>query len=140
MKILIVEDNQYRIAMFKTILGKTDYDIVTSSKEAIERLKINNYDYIFLDHDLGIDPKTGEKTENVMLDSGDGTGYEVAKYIAEKDIDDRAKIVLHTFNFIGAGRMKSVLSNAICLSFGTSEFVELLDYLGDKTYLKYEGT
>jgi len=107
-KILIVEDNPDRQNKFQEILKGHDLTITASSKEAVNLVNASKYDIIFLDHDLGVDPKTGEKTERVYLASGPGTGYEVAEQIPTS-INKEATVVLHTWNFPGAKNMAEVI-------------------------------
>lgn len=74
-----------------------------TAKEAIDYL-INfpgPWDLVSLDHDLG-----GQH----YVPSGPGTGYEVACWIEEHQPIIN-KIVLHTFNAIGAERMAMALRN-----------------------------
>ena len=104
MKILILEDSALRIEIFKKQLGKKHdlyiYDQVEDAKNAIDHS--GPFDRIYLDHDLD---------QMIFIDSDDdNTGYQLAKYIADKNID--AEIILHTLNPHGADRMQAVLPNA----------------------------
>ncbi len=115
MKILILEDSTLRIEIFKKQLGKKHdlyiYDYVEDAKKAIDHS--GPFDRIYLDHDLD---------QRVFVDSDeDNTGYQLAKYIADKNID--AEIILHTLNPHGAHRMLKVLPNAQQITFD-----ELFDY------------
>ena len=53
-KILILEDDDNRILIFKRNYSFCGYELVfvKHSNEAIEQLKNNKFDFIFLDHDL----------------------------------------------------------------------------------------
>ena len=65
----------------------------------------------------------------IFIDSDeDNTGYQLAKYIADKNID--AEIILHTLNPHGADRMQAVLPNAQQIM-----FEDLFDYWGLKNVL-----
>ncbi len=104
MKILILEDSALRIEIFKKQLGNKHnlyiYDQVEDAKNAIDHS--GPFDRIYLDHDLD---------QMVFIDSDeDNTGYQLAKYIAAKNID--AEIIIHSYNPFGAARMKVVLSDA----------------------------
>ncbi len=106
LRILILEDCPARQAQFKAMLptgqtpGAMDIHTVETAAECIEKLKAESWDWLFLDHDLG-----GE----VMVESGPGTGYEVACWLEEHP--DRApfKIVVHSLNDAGAKRILAAL-------------------------------
>ena len=53
MTVLILEDDVNRIAQFKRALKDHKLYITDDANEAINFLKKHNFDYIFLDHDLG---------------------------------------------------------------------------------------
>lgn len=76
-KILVVEDNSNIIESLKYILEKEAFDvqIANSKKQAIENIKMNNYDLFLLDIQLP-----------------DGTGFEICKYI--KSIADKPIIFI----------------------------------------------
>ncbi|MCK9429020.1 MAG: hypothetical protein M0R17_03280 [Candidatus Omnitrophica bacterium] len=101
MKILILEDNAERIFQFKKRLIDCNVTFTDIPKEAIDLLKNNKYDYLMLDHDLG-------DTFDVP---GEGTGYEVANWIANNPEHAPDKIFIHTANNIGAAAMLNVLGN-----------------------------
>jgi hypothetical protein len=109
MKILILEDSRERIRIFKKHFDKKHelfiFDHVEDAKNAIDNA--GPFERIYLDHDLD---------QRVFVDSDeDNTGYQLAKYIADKKVD--ADIILHTLNPFGAERMQSVLPNAKQISF-----------------------
>jgi CheY-like chemotaxis protein len=94
-KILILDDDHSRHQQF-------------SKKYATEELKhvytSYDYDYVFLDHDLG-----GKQ----MQPSGDGTGYEVAEWLSNNpDRQPKISVVLHTLNPVGQKNMCTVLKSA----------------------------
>ncbi len=72
MKILILDDDQNRLNLFKQKLIGHDVICVETAKDAIIELKKNKFNIISLDHDLG---------GKVMVESGEGTGWEVAKFL-----------------------------------------------------------
>jgi CheY-like chemotaxis protein len=120
-KFLIVEDNQERIKWFEECFKDHTLHIATSAEQGIEFLKVATYDAIFLDHDLGFDPVTKEKTERVYLASGVGTGYEVAQFIYQHASDTR--VIVHSWNPGGARNIIDLLRNqAVWLLFGTPDF------------------
>lgn len=108
MKILVLEDDHIRHISFMKNLSDHDLDIVETSKEAIKKLQDNDYDVLFLDHDLG---------GKIMTPSGENTGYEVAQWLSNNPDRMPKQIYLHTLNPVGQQNMKNVLPNAIIASF-----------------------
>jgi len=103
MRILILEDSEDRIYQFKKRLIGHYIEYYANTKECIQSLKGNGpWDYLLLDHDLG----------NVFEQPGDGTGYEVAKYIADHPKLCPKQILTHSINNIGAAAMMRVLGDA----------------------------
>ncbi len=97
-------------------------DIFHTAFGAISALFVSDYEIVSLDHDLG---------SQTMVDSGPGTGYEVACFIAKSK---RPKlVVLHSFNRVGVQNMARVLiSSGVTTAigaFGTDVFKALV--LGD---------
>jgi CheY-like chemotaxis protein len=104
MRILVLDDSNERLIQFKQRLIGHVLDCVKTSRQAIDLLKEYDYDAVFLDHDLN-----GE----AFTPSGPGTGYEVAKWI-EKNQQRKPKIIyIHSFNPVGAEKMKQALPEAI---------------------------
>jgi hypothetical protein len=100
MKVFILEDSDSRIEWFKQHFPNAD--IAKTAKEAYIYLE-NEYDLIFLDHDLG-----GE----ILVDSNkDNTGYQVAKFISSS-INKNTETIIHTLNPCGAQNMKNALPHA----------------------------
>jgi CheY-like chemotaxis protein len=101
MKVLFLDDDLNRHRMFKESFGDESNDIqyVETSAEAIHQLTYTDWDAIFLDHDLG-----GE----IYQESKEGTGWEVAKYIAE-NLTYKPIIIIHSMNSAGAIRMNHIL-------------------------------
>lgn len=90
-----------RHTQFKRKYETEDRTHVYTSKDAIEVLKENKFDYIFLDHDLG---------GQIMVPSGPDTGYEVAEWIADnEDAQPNHMVMLHTLNPDGRKNMCTVL-------------------------------
>ena len=99
--ILILDDDKIRHTQFAKKYASENLIHVYTSTEAIEALKTQKFDYVFLDHDLG-----GEQ----MVSSGDGTGYEVAEWIANNEDSRPSKtVILHSLNPPGRANMCSVL-------------------------------
>lgn len=102
-KILIVEDDDSRIAWFKSELVGNSLHITKKAKDAIKLLKLHTYGLIFLDHDLA---------EQHYIDNRcyDGTGPEVAKFLADtKENNNGAVIIIHSLNIYGVDRMFDLL-------------------------------
>lgn len=98
MKILILEDSAERMEFFYKKFEDSEIRHVEHAKDAIEALENNQYDIIFLDHDLGgtqmnYDPKD--------------CGTLVAEYLSENPVD--SKIIIHSFNPVAANRMINIL-------------------------------
>lgn len=101
MKVLILEDSDERIAVFKRKLFKHQLDIVKHAYEAVKLLGNNMYDLIFLDHDLN-----GKQIEYDKEDCG----MVVAEYLRDNNITTR--VIIHSFNPIASQNMLAILPNA----------------------------
>lgn len=99
LKILILEDSSERIFEFKKRLIGHDVVFTKDTKECIQYLKESRWDLICLDHDLS----------NVFEAPGEGTGYEVAKWIADHKRKAPKQILIHTMNNVGASAMMLTL-------------------------------
>lgn len=99
--VLFLDDDEYRHNSIRPIIS---HDPAYTASEAIEKLKANSYEIVFLDHDLG-----GE----VYVDSfGEKeTGYTVAKWIVDNEIKIPL-IVLHSLNSQGSNNQARLLKNA----------------------------
>jgi len=98
-RMLILEDDQERIDRFHDRYHRRyEIVIVGTAAEAIQLLSNENWDIIFLDHDLG---------------DGHGTGYEVACWLEQNQQRQPHKIVIHSWNLVGAAKMKAALPWAI---------------------------
>jgi CheY-like chemotaxis protein len=101
MKILILEDNEERVKQFRRNLTGNDVVVTANAAECIELLDHGEWDWVFLDHDLG---------DKVFEKSGPGTGYEVAKWMGQHPNKwPNQGVVIHSCNFVGAQNMESVL-------------------------------
>ena len=106
-KILLLEDCQERINWFKEKFDKLH--ITDSPKQAINFLNENEYDYIFLDHDLQLYPHEYECSEDDTI-----TGFHVAKWLGSNpDNNKSASIIIHSMNSIGALRMVKALNRPV---------------------------
>lgn len=105
MRILVLEDAQERIELFKKLLIGHQVDFKETAESAIATLtEQEGYDMLFLDHDLG---------GQIYVDSGDGTGFEVAKKLVEDETiynkNRSAFVFVHSCNYYGAGNMQALL-------------------------------
>jgi hypothetical protein len=89
MRILILEDDENRNVYFRRNFAPNEIVITDDSN--------------FLDHDLG-----GQQ----MVSSGENTGYEVAQFLEENSIFVPPRVVIHSFNPIGARNMHQALPRA----------------------------
>lgn len=103
MHILILEDEEVRCRAFRRKFLNHEIVIVAAAQEAIKLLREQTWDLLCLDHDLG-----GRE----MAESGPGTGYEVAQWIAEHEDRRPARVLIHSFNPVGAANMKQALGEA----------------------------
>ena len=102
-KLFILDDQKIRHELFE--IRYKDHDIVSAytATEAITALEESDFDYIFLDHDLGL---------QVYTVSNENSGYEVAKWISENYKNVNVRIIIHSFNPVGANNMLHVLFDA----------------------------
>lgn len=93
MRILILEDNRDRWKKFtQNLIGNVE-KIVKHTHEAIDLLKEEEWDALFLDHDFG---------GKVYCESGPGTGWKVAEWLSKNE--DRAPKILATHSLHKVGR------------------------------------
>ena len=109
MKVLVLEDDGYRVKFFIEKFGQYNITITESSFDAIVYLENEKFDLIFLDHDLG---------EN------NGDGFEVASYLFDNpwNINNRAEIIIHSWNIPATKKMLSKISQAIHMPFNVVDF------------------
>lgn len=111
-RILVLEDDSFRARYFIEKYGGHKFRIVESAPVAIQYLKENTYDYIFLDHDLGL---------------GNGDGMDVVNFLTynPSNPNNRARIIIHSWNVVAAMRMHHKLPQATRAMFNTAEFHNL---------------
>jgi CheY-like chemotaxis protein len=107
-RILIVEDDPGRYQGFVVNLGRIDHAIaITDSAEIARDMLIDyNWDWLFLDHDLG---------GSFMSESDDNSGYAVALHLEEFPDDKPENVVIHSMNPTGADRMQAAINGSILL-------------------------
>ena len=96
-KVFVLEDNGERIKFFNKMFQNYDYVLCETAKEAKKVLYDNEFNVIFLDHDLG---------GRIFVDSNEEeTGMTVVKYIIEKELQTNALFFIHSQNPVGAANM-----------------------------------
>ena len=101
-RVLVLEDNEERHKLFKKNYTRCELVIVVEAAEAIEKLKDEEWNFLFLDHDLG---------GNVFVDShsDEPTGYTVAKWLQENPERKPKIIATHSLNEAGRKNIMSVI-------------------------------
>lgn len=91
MRVLVVAANAVRIEWFRATFALEECDVTGDVDEAIRWLMNRNYDALFLDHDLGTEPKVGR---------------DVAKFLAEHpSVQPRLAIIVHSMNVVSAPKI-----------------------------------
>lgn len=103
-KVLVLDDDITRLDSFKKNLIGHSICCVMTSKEAIEKLSSETWDYVFLDHDLG---------GQIYVDSGPNTGYEVAEWIYNNPDKKPKNVIIHSFNEPGRKNMQNLIPDAV---------------------------
>jgi CheY-like chemotaxis protein len=93
-KALVVDDQEERHDLFKRKYPDVELTFAFSSKQAISLLHKNEYDIVFLDHDLG----------------GDDTGVKVAEWM--KLFKVHSFVIIHSLNPVGALNIQRILPSA----------------------------
>lgn len=114
MRILILEDDGYRVNNFIEILYNHTLDIIENAYEAVNLLESNVYDLILLDHDLG---------------EGNGSGTVVTGFLRDNpnNLNNQAMIIIHSWNVPASNNMCKDLPNAIQIPFNTDDFFDVLN-------------
>jgi len=109
MRVLFLDDDPNRWKSFsREVIGKAEPVWVETAKDAIDQLKTNGpFNIIFLDHDLG---------GKIYAPSGEGTGWEVAKWIVD-NIEDPCRVIVHSMNPVGARNIKDLIPEAEIIPF-----------------------
>ena len=99
--VFLLDDDHRRHRWFEKRFAGDDLDIAETVEEAKEFLSENNYDAIFLDHDLL--PHHYESNDH---DDFATTGYAIAEWLDEnRDFQRASTIVVHTRNADAAIKM-----------------------------------
>jgi len=101
MKILLLEDNPYRIEKFKELFKNQELFIFDDVQDAFLACKENEFPVMFLDHDLD---------QKIWVDSNEeNTGYQFVKKIVEAGLQKESLCYIHSMNPIGANKMLNYL-------------------------------
>ncbi|MCA1592541.1 MAG: hypothetical protein LC754_07810 [Acidobacteria bacterium] len=105
--VFLLDDDVLRHEWFTKRFRKDHLDVAVEPERAIELLAANQYDAVFLDHDL-----LPEHYHSDTLDD-ERTGYAVARWLAARpDRQSASHIIVHTRNADGALRMVELLRRA----------------------------
>ena len=127
-KIFVLEDDPDRLAWFKEAYADAELHTTKHLDEARKLLAHNNYDTVYLDHDLGdFDTTLTGYTEHTRSLE---TGYHLAVWLADRPtVQKNATVIIHSMNPGGAERMWAALMS--------SRDVAVIPYvLLVKTYIK----
>lgn len=108
MKVFILEDDQTRVTKFRQNLIGHEIFVTDNVKTAKIMLTNNQFEIIFLDHDLG-----GEVFVNSNFPN---TGYQLAKWIVDNNIKYN-RLIVHSLNSVGANNIKSIIPDADLIPF-----------------------
>lgn len=105
MRVFILEDDSRRVGRFRRELIGNRVDHAETLAAGREMVRENEYDLIFLDHDLG-----GKE----MVDPADeDTGYHLALFIAADEKNKRTPCVVHSCNPAGSDSIVGALPHAV---------------------------
>jgi len=101
MKILILEDNEQRIEFFNRVYKNHKLFITSDINTAVSYVQNNEFDILFLDHDLEL--------ENFKALTEGRTGYDFCKVLVEYKLQRQATIFIHSMNPVGGAVMERIL-------------------------------
>jgi CheY-like chemotaxis protein len=130
MKVLVLEDDPNRIRTFRFKFDPSfEVMYVTTAQGAIDLLTENQFDAMFLDHDLGGEQFVDTDNEN--------TGSEVVRWLLVHSISNDPYIIVHSLNRPAATGMVENLLWADFKFVYQIPFDELIEkYLDDPSFLK----
>ena len=103
MKILILEDNLLRIEKFKELFKNQELRIVQNVEDAITFCLSEEFQIMWLDHDL--EGKIWEDSNK------ENTGYQFIKWLVDNEKQRNSLIYIHSMNPIGASKMLNYLKD-----------------------------
>lgn len=108
MKILVLDDDPFRHKKFKSWFIGHDVIHAYNFSQFKAALLRNNFDYIFLDHDLN-------DHQAISVDTGEGrelTGLDATKLLVSMNMQRQVKqVIVHSFNPDGAKAMMKLLND-----------------------------
>ena len=112
MKILVLDDDHGRLKIFRKNIEERlhvfNANYVETSKDAIDCLALNpDYDYIFLDHDLGVE---GHPNGTGMIWDDGNNGMLVVDWLINNNYSKVSNIIIHSWNIVRAREMEQKLS------------------------------
>ncbi|HEV3467980.1 MAG TPA: cyclic-phosphate processing receiver domain-containing protein [Pyrinomonadaceae bacterium] len=104
LRVFLLDDDALRHEWFARNFRGDLLDVAADAGRAVELLASNNYDLVFLDHDLLPEHYYAEGPDD------ERTGYAVARFLAERpDRQSTSIIIVHTRNADGALRMVELM-------------------------------
>ena len=112
-RVFVMDDTEDRLFWFRRQLaGVAHLREAKTAERAIEILSTEQFDLVFLDHDLSW-------ADAGFPDKQFGNGKEVARYLAITKFAGR--VVIHSKNEVGVAAMKKVLPQAVIARFDSFE-------------------
>ena len=102
-RVLVLEDSKDRIFHFKKSLIGCFVDCQTSVEGTLKLLQEEDWDYLFLDHDLD---------GQIYVPSGPGTGWAVAEWLSQNPDRTPENVIIHTLNDIAQYKMQKLVRAA----------------------------
>lgn len=106
-KVLVLEDNDERIKEFKKrfLENKCDGTFVEEASDCISLIEKEEFECIFLDHDLG--------GKVYVCVNEINTGSEVARWMnSHSHKNENTPVVIHSFNNVGSAYMNRLIKNS----------------------------
>jgi hypothetical protein len=130
MNVLILEDDSMRIEYFAKKLIHQNIAIVNNVRMFKSSINSFDFDFIFLDHDLG----GAQYVDSSVVEN---TGYTASKLLASVEFIKLPFITIHSFNSIGAQNMYNILKpiynrNVIVIPYGTEIFNDIVEQISLK--------
>lgn len=115
MRALFLDDmKQRRDAFQRNAIGHT-VDFATNAQEAIDLLKANEYDIIYLDHDLA-------EEHYHRNNDDDEDGRFVARKMRDMPQHHGTAVIVHSLNPVGRANIKSILNDIFVVYLGPEDF------------------
>lgn len=115
--VFLLEDSEARIEWFKKQCPGVV--VAETALQAIDILKDKEFDWVFLDHDLGLLDYAGYSA------GGEGTGRDVARFLSGTGYIAK-HCIIHSWNPKGAAAMKDILQGAVAIPFGQFD-IDIID-------------